>query len=62
MSCQRQENVIEFCHGITVLQGVLTSFQENGGDAMKNHFDFGDLMNFGLFLLALLTFVFSFCK
>lgn len=29
---------------------------------MKDHFDFTDLMNFGLFLLALLTFVFMFCK
>lgn len=29
---------------------------------MKNHFDFKDLMTFGLFLLALLTFVFTFCK
>ena len=36
----------------------------NGGDAMKNqnHFDFKDLLNFGIFLLALLTFVFTFCK
>lgn len=29
---------------------------------MRNHFDFKDLMTFGLFLLALLTFVFTFCK
>lgn len=29
---------------------------------MKNHFDFKDLMTFGMFLLALLTFVFMFCK
>ncbi len=31
---------------------------------MKNqkNFDFGDLLAFGLFLLALLTFVFTFCK
>lgn len=29
---------------------------------MKNHLDFKDLMTFGLFLLALLTFVFTFCK
>ncbi len=27
-----------------------------------NDFDFKDLMTFGLFLLALLTFVFTFCK
>ena len=29
---------------------------------MKNQFDFKDMINFGLFILALLTFVFSFCK
>ena len=39
----------------------LYSFQ-NGGDAMKNQFDFKDLLYFGMFILALLTFVFTFCK
>ena len=42
----------------------LYSFQ-NGGDAMKNqnnNFDFKDLLYFGMFILALLTFVFTFCK
>ena len=29
---------------------------------MKNHFDFKDMLTFGIFLLALLTFVFTFCK
>ena len=29
---------------------------------MKNHFDFMELLTFGLFLIALLTFVFTFCK
>ena len=29
---------------------------------MKNHFDFKDMMTFGIFMLALLTFVFTFCK
>jgi hypothetical protein len=40
------------------------SFFRNGGDAMKNqnNFDFKDLLAFGSFLLALLTFVFAFCK
>ena len=28
----------------------------------KNHFDFKDLMAFGTFILALLTFVFTFIK
>lgn len=29
---------------------------------MDNHYDFKDVMTFGLFLMALLTFVFTFCK
>ena len=28
----------------------------------KNHFDFKDLMAFGMFILALLTFVLTFCR
>lgn len=28
----------------------------------KNHFDFKDLMAFGMFILALLTFILTFCK
>lgn len=28
----------------------------------QNNFDFKDLLTFGMFLLALLTFVFTFCK
>lgn len=28
----------------------------------KNNFDFKDILTFGLFLLGLLTFVFTFCK
>ena len=49
----------------TVLQGALTSFlffKRMGVMLMKNQFDFGDIMAFGLFLIALLTFVFTFCK
>ena len=38
------------------------SFLRMGVMPMKNHFDFKDLMTLGLFLLALLTFVFTFCK
>ena len=47
----------------TVLQGGLTRYS-SGMEVMpmKNHFDFEDIMTFGLFLLALLTFVFTFCK
>ncbi len=47
----------------TVLQGGLTShFDRMGVMPVKNHFDFKDLLTFGIFLLALLTFVFTFCK
>ena len=28
----------------------------------NNNFDFKDLLTFGIFLLALLTFIFNFCK
>lgn len=30
--------------------------------SMKNFLDFKDLMSFGLFLLALLTFIYNICK
>jgi hypothetical protein len=46
-----------------VLQGALTSILNRMGVVlMKNQFDFKDLLTFGIFLLALLTFVFTFCK
>ena len=46
-----------------MLQGVLASILHRMGVMpMKNQFDFKDMMTFGLFLLALLTFVFTFCK
>lgn len=39
---------------------------KSGGTAMKNkgenHFSFNDIIQFGLFILTLLTFVFLFCK
>ena len=58
--------MIEYGQGTTVLQGGVDLYSpQNGGDAMKNHnhnFDFKDLLSFGIFLLALLTFVFTFCK
>lgn len=38
------------------------SFYRMGVMPMRNQFDFGDIMAFGLFLMALLTFVFTFCK
>lgn len=53
----------------TVLQGVLTSILHRMGVMQmnrkkKNHkklFDFKDLMSFGMFVLALLTFVYMIC-
>ena len=59
--------MLESFRGAIVLQGVLASILDGMGVMpMKNqdnhNFDFKDLMTFGLFLLALLTFVFTFCK
>ena len=59
--------MVESFRGAIVLQGVLTSILDGMGvmpmkNQNKNNFDFKDLMTFGLFLLALLTFVFTFCK
>jgi hypothetical protein len=49
--------------GATVLQGALTSILYGMEVVlMKNQFDFKDLLTFDIFLLALLTFVFTFCK
>lgn len=50
-----------------VLQGGLTFillYIEWGGVLMdnKNPFDFKNLLAFGMFILALLTFVFTFCR
>ena len=44
--------------------GWLTSILHRMGVVLmnKNHFDFKDLMAFGMFILALLTFVFTFIK
>ncbi len=48
---------------VTVLQGGQAFHSDRMGVMpMKNHLDFKDLMTFGLFLLALLTFVFTFGK
>ena len=46
-----------------MLQGGLASIPYRMGVMpMGNHFDFRDMLTFGMFLLALLTFVFAFCK
>lgn len=44
----------------TVFQGGWTSVNEIRGDAMKN-FSFQDLMAFGMFIIALLTFIRLMC-
>ena len=49
-----RSNRVTGCVGLILLRmGVMP---------MKNHFDFKDMMTFGLFLLAVFTFVFTFCK
>ena len=45
--------------------GWMTSILHRMGVVLmdnKNHFDFKDLMAFGMFILALLTFVFTFIR
>ena len=45
------------------MQGVLTSILHRMGVVpMKNKFSFNDLMQFGLFILALLTFIYLKCR
>ena len=48
----------------TVLTGWLTSILHRMGVVLmdKKPFDFKDLMAFGMFILALLTFVFTFIR
>lgn len=68
LHCQTRETVIGYCLKnnrvrASVWQGCVGLYSvKNGGGAMKNHFDFMELLTFGLFLIALLTFVFTFCK
>ena len=58
--------MLYFENGTTVLQGGWPLFLHRMGvvlmDNNKNHFDFKDLMAFGMFILALLTFVFTFIR
>lgn len=39
--------------------GWLTSILHRMGVVLMKHFDFKDLMTFGMFILALLTFIFT---
>ena len=56
--------MIEYRIRTIVLQGWLTFIFmiHRMGVVLMKHFDFKDLMAFGMFILALLTFVFTFCK
>lgn len=42
--------------------GWLASILHRMGVVLMKHFDFKDLMAFGMFILALLTFVFTFTR
>lgn len=50
--------------GTIVLQGGRPLFLHRMGVVLmnNNHFDFKDFMAFGMFILALLTFIFMFSK
>ena len=56
--------MVEYEQGITVLQGGWPLFLHRMGVVLmdKRPFDFKDLISFGMFILALLTFVFTFCR
>ena len=57
--CQNDGNMLYSSHGAIVLQGGLTFIRKRMGVVhMKNKFSFNDLMQFGIFLLALLTFIY----
>ena len=45
-----------------MLQGGLTSILYRMEVMLMKRFDFTDLMSFGMFLLALLTFIFTFVR
>ena len=62
-SCSSATQHVILLSGTTVLQGVLASiFLWMEVMLMKKNFDFKDLMSFGMFLLALLTFIHSMCQ
>ena len=42
--------------------GWLASILHRMGVVLMKHFDFKDLMDFGMFILALLTFVFTYIR
>lgn len=52
--------MVRYRHGTTVLRGGWPLFLHRMGVVLmdNHHFDFKDLMAFGMFILALLTFIF----
>ena len=67
--CYLSHNMLNFLYGTAVLQGGLTSILHRMGVVLMNRkknndkklFDFKDLMAFGMFILALLTFIYLIC-
>ena len=52
------------CYDVTRnnrVTGWLTSILHRMGVVLMKHFDFKDLMSFGMFILALLTFIYLIC-
>ena len=64
VDCSVVCNVLYSVYGVIVLQGGWPLFLHRMGVVRmdKKPFDFKDLMAFGMFVLALLTFVFTFLK
>ena len=62
--CLAERRMLYFIYGTIVLQGGWPLFIHRMGVVLmdKKPFDFKDLMTFGMFVLALLTFVFTFVK
>jgi hypothetical protein len=55
--------MIHSAYGTAVLQGVLTFILHRMEVVlMKNSFSFNDLIQFGIFILALLTFIYMICR
>ena len=64
LDCPAVWSVLYSDYGAIVLQGGWPLFLHRMGVVLmdKKPFDFKDLMAFGMFVLALLTFVFTFCR
>jgi hypothetical protein len=55
--------MIEYLHGNNRVTGWLTFILHRMGVVRmnNNHFDFNNLMSFGMFIIALLTFIYLIC-